>query len=216
MANQNQGAVPQEELRRGFGLSTATYVVIASMVGTGILVSPGYMMVTLKNYPAIFGLWALGGLLALCGAFCVAELATALPRAGGEYVYLREAYGPMPAFLSGWTSFFVGFSAPLAVAGYMTTLYLLTPFGLADNETGYLVKITAAAIILIITLPNLVGHRQSAWTQNLTTLLKFGLFVVLVVLAFLFGRGRLAHIAEGQPITNIKLGAAATQLFYVM
>ncbi|UCE46960.1 MAG: amino acid permease [Phycisphaerales bacterium] len=216
MANQNQGAVPQEELRRGFGLSTATYVVIASMVGTGILVSPGYMMVTLKNYPAIFGLWALGGLLALCGAFCVAELATALPRAGGEYVYLREAYGPMPAFLSGWTSFFVGFSAPLAVAGYMTTLYLLTPFRLADNETGYLVKITAAAIILIITLPNLVGHRQSAWTQNLTTLLKFGLFVVLVVLAFLFGRGRLAHIAEGQPITNIKLGAAATQLFYVM
>jgi len=71
-------------------------------------------------------------------------------------------------------------------------------------------------MILAITLPNLVGHRQSAWTQNLTTLLKLGLFVVLVVLAFLFGEGRLANIAQGQPIGQIKLGTAATQLFYVM
>lgn len=216
MANQDQGPAPQDELRRGYGLSTATYVVIASMVGTGILISPGFMMVSLGNYPVIFGLWALGGLLALCGALCVAELATALPRAGGEYVYLREAYGPMPAFVSGWTSFFVGFSAPLAVAGHMAALCLLTPFSMADDETGYLVKLTAAAIILVLTLPNLMGHRQSAWTQNLTTLLKFGLFVVLMALAFLFGKGRFANLEEGQPITDVKLGTAASQLFYVM
>ncbi len=207
--------MPKEELRRGFGLSTATYVVIASMVGTGILVSPGYMMVSLNNYFAIFGLWVLGGLLALCGALCVAELAAALPRAGGEYVYLREAYGPMPAFLSGWTSFFLGFSAPLAVAGYIAAKYFLTPFGL-DTETGHLVQITGAVIIIAITLPNLIGHRQSAWTQNLTTILKLGLFVALVVLAFLFGEGRLANIAEGQSIRKVELGTAATQLFYVM
>ncbi len=96
--------MPKQELQRGYGLSTSTYVVIASMVGTGILVSPGYMMASLGNYPVIFGLWALGGLLALCGALCVAELAAALPHAGGVYVYLREAYGPMPAFLSGGLS----------------------------------------------------------------------------------------------------------------
>ena len=216
MTEQAKGVTPDEELQRGFGLSTATYVVIASMVGTGILVSPGYMMASLQNYYVIFGLWALGGLLALCGALCVAELAAAMPRAGGEYVYLREAYGPMPAFLSGWTSFFVGFSAPLAVAGYIAAIYLLTPFGLAEDKTGPMIKVTAAAIILVITLPNLIGHRQSAWTQNLTTLLKLGLFVVLVVLAFLFGEGRLAHIAQGQSIGQTKLGTAATQLFYVM
>jgi len=206
----------KEELRRGFGLSTATYVVIASMVGTGILVSPGYMMASLNNYFAIFGLWVLGGLLALCGALCVAELAAALPRAGGEYVYLREAYGPMPAFLSGWTSFFLGFSAPLAVAGYIAALYLLTPFGLVGKETGHLVQATAAAIIVAVTLPNLIGHRQSAWTQNLTTILKLGLFAALVVMAFLFGEGQLANIAEGQSIRKVELGTAATQLFYVM
>jgi APA family basic amino acid/polyamine antiporter len=208
--------MPTEELQRKFGLSTSTYVVIASMVGTGILVSPGYMMASLGNYPLIFGLWALGGLLALCGALCVAELAAALPQAGGEYVYLREAYGPMPAFLSGWTSFFLGFSAPLAVAGYIAALYLLTPFGLAQKETEPLVRIVAAILIIAITVPNLFGHRQSAWTQNLTTMLKLGLFVVLAVAAFLFGKGQLSHITEGQPIGNVGLGTAVTQLFYVM
>jgi APA family basic amino acid/polyamine antiporter len=208
--------MPKEGLQRGFGLSTSTYVVIASMVGTGILVSPGYMMVSLKNYTVIFSLWTLGGLLAMCGALCVAELAAALPRAGGEYVYLREAYGPMPAFLSGWTSFFVGFSAPLAVVSYIAALYLLTPFGLAEKQTGHLVQITAALIIIAVTLPNLIGHRHSAWTQNLTTILKIGLFVVLAVMAFLFGEGRLTHIAQGQSIEKVKFGTAATQLFYVM
>lgn len=202
-------------MRRDFGLSTATYVVIASMVGTGILVSPGYMMASLNNYTTIFGLWILGGLLALCGALCVAELAAALPRAGGEYVYLREAYGPMPAFLCGWTSFFLGFSAPLAVASYIAARYLLTPFGL-DKEADHIVQVTATAIIVAITLPNLIGHRQSAWTQNLTTILKLGLFVALVVMAFLFGKGRLANISGGQAIGEVKLGTAATQLFYVM
>jgi APA family basic amino acid/polyamine antiporter len=216
LEKQAMNATAGEELKRGFSLSTATYVVIASMVGTGILVSPGYMMVTLKNYPVIFGLWALGGLLALCGALCVAELAAALPRAGGEYVYLREAYGPMPAFLSGWTSFFLGFSAPLAVAGYIAALYLLTPFGLAEDNNSLAIKIMAVTIIIVITLPNLVGHRQSAWTQNLTTLLKFGLFMVLVILAFLFGKGRMANIAEGRPVGKVQLWTAATQLFYVM
>ena len=205
--------MPEQELQRKFGLSTATYVVIASMVGTGILISPGFMMASLQNYPLIFGLWVLGGLLALCGALCVAELAAALPQAGGEYVYLREAYGPMPAFLSGWTSFFLGFATPLAVASYISAEYLLTPFGLG---TGYQTQVLAAFIVVVITLPNLLGHRLSAWTQDFTTLIKLGLFVGLVVLAALSGGGRLSHVAEGQPIGQVGLGTAATQLFYVM
>jgi len=208
--------MPKEDLQREFGLSTSIYIVIASMVGTGILVSPGFMMVALRNYPLIFGLWALGGLLALCGALCVAELAAALPQAGGEYVYLREAYGLMPAFLSGWTSFVLGFSAPLAVAGHVAAKYLLAPFGLGESESHLLIKMTAAAIIVLITLPNLVGHRQSTWTQNLTTLVKLGLFIMLVILAFLFGGGRLAHLSQGQPLRQILPGEIATQMFYVM
>ena len=85
-----------------------------------------------------------------------------------------------------------------------------------ENETGFIVKTIAAAIIIAITIPNLFGHRQSAWTQNLTTAIKFGLFVVLVVLAFLFGKGQMANISAGQSIGEVKLGTAASQLFYVM
>ncbi len=208
--------MPKEDLQRGYGLSTSTYVVIASMVGTGILVSPGYMMASLGNYPVIFGLWALGGLLALCGALCVAELAAALPRAGGEYVYLREAYGSMPAFLSGWTSFFVGFSAPLAVASYVAASYLLAPFGFDTQGNRYTLKVAAAAIILAVTLPNLAGHRHSARTQSLTTILKLGLFAALVAGAALRGTGRLAYLGQGQAFDTVEVGTAATQLFYVM
>ncbi len=206
----------KNDLQRDFGLSTSTYIVVASMVGTGILISPGFMMVTLKNYPIIFGLWALGGVLALCGAVCVAELAAALPQAGGEYVYLREAYGLMPAFLSGWTSFILGFSAPLAVASHIAAKYLLTPLGWNGNDASLLIKATAAIMIILITLPNLIGHRQSAWIQNLTTLMKLGLFILLVGMALLSGRGQFSHLAQGQPLKQVNLGDMATQLFYVM
>ncbi len=207
-----------DELPRGLGLSTATYVVIASMVGSGILISPGYMFASLNNHTAIFGLWVLGGALAMCGALCVAELAAAMPRAGGEYVYLREAYGPMPAFLSGWTSFLLGFSAPLAVNSYITATYVLAPFGVAGAQDGpnRIVQMTAVAIIAVITVPNVLGQRQSAWTQDLTTILKIGLFVALVGAGFAFGSGRLAYLSEGQSLGQIAPGTAATQLFYVM
>ncbi|MDZ7615794.1 MAG: amino acid permease [Patescibacteria group bacterium] len=205
--------MPEQPLQRRFGLSTATYVVIASMVGTGILISPGYMMASLQNFPLIFALWVLGGLLALCGALCVAELAAALPEAGGEYVYLREAYGPMPAFLSGWTSFFLGFSAPLAVAGYISAKYLLTPFGLGERRE---IQVLAAVIIVAITLPNLCGHRLSGWTQNITTLVKLGLFAGLAILTLFFGSGEFSHIAKGTAIGQIEPANIATQLFYVM
>jgi basic amino acid/polyamine antiporter, APA family len=209
---------PDEQLHRGFGLSTATFVVIASMVGTGILVSPGYMTVSLGNHTAIFGLWVLGGILAICGALCVAELAAALPCAGGEYVYLREAYGPMPAFLSGWTSFFLGFAAPLAVAGHVAALYLLAPFGVLGegSSTNRIVQVAAAAVIILVTLPNLLGHRQSARAQNLTTIVKLVLFVAVLVAGFASGGGSLSSMGIGRPLRDVEVGTAATQLFYVM
>ena len=107
-----------EELRRGFGLSTTTSVVIASMVGVGILTTSGYVIKDTHSHTLLLALWFVGGLLALCGALTVAELATAMPYAGGEYVFIREAYGRLCAFLYGWVSFLIGFSAPAAIAAY--------------------------------------------------------------------------------------------------
>jgi APA family basic amino acid/polyamine antiporter len=206
------------DLARGFGASTATFVVIASMVGTGILVSPGYMMASLGNHAAILGLWALGGVLALCGALCVAELAAAMPRVGGEYVYLREAYGRMPAFLAGWTSFLIGFSAPLAVAGHVAAGYLLRPFGLLDGNPNpqRTQQLAGAIIIVVVTIPNLLGHRSSAWAQNVTTVLKLALFGGLAVAGFVVAQPRTGSIGGGVPLGDVGVGAAASQLFFVM
>src|SRR6266446_6467390 len=87
------------------GLATATFVVISSMVGTGVLTTSGFTVYAVGSNQLMLGLWVVGGLVAVCGALTLAELAAALPKSGGDYVFLYEAYGPLAAFLSGWVSF---------------------------------------------------------------------------------------------------------------
>jgi APA family basic amino acid/polyamine antiporter len=209
--------VEPQELQRRFGMPTATFVVIASMVGTGILVSPGYAILALESYSTLLLLWAIGGVLAVCGALTIAELAAAMPRAGGEYVYLREAYGPLPGFLAGWTSFFLGFSAPLAINAHLAATYLLSPI---DSPTApaapWLRTALGACLIVAVTVPNVLGYRHSAWTQNLTTLIKLSLLGGVVVVGFAIGNGKLEHLSGGKPLTELDYGVASTQLFYIM
>src|SRR3970040_804838 len=101
------------ELPRRLGLGTATLVVVANTIGTGIFTTTGLMLAELASPALVLACWLVGGLVALAGALSYAELSTRLPRAGAEYAYLREIYGPLPAFLTGWARLFVGFfSAP--------------------------------------------------------------------------------------------------------
>lgn len=104
----------------------------------------------------------------------------------------------------------------MAVAGHVAAKYLLMPFLQAGTENGLWVKVLAAFIIAFVTLPNLFGHQQSAWTQNLTTILKLGLFTALVAFAFLYGRGQMSRLCQGQSIEKVGLGECMTQLFFVM
>jgi len=99
-----------------FGLATATFVVVSSMVGTGVLTTSGFTVYFTGSNQLMLLLWVVGGVLAACGALSLCELAAALPRSGGDYVYLREAYGPLAAFLSGWVSFLIGFGGPIAAS----------------------------------------------------------------------------------------------------
>src|SRR5262249_51788021 len=85
-----------------FGFATAVFIVIAGMVGAGILTTSGFSVLNVGSNQLILWLWVLGGITAICGALTVAELSAAIPRSGGEYVYLYDAYGPLPAFLAGW------------------------------------------------------------------------------------------------------------------
>ena len=119
---------PGRELEADFGLPTATFIVIAGMVGAGVLTTSGYTVLEVRSNQWMLLLWILGGVTALCGALTLAELSAALPRTGGDYVYLYEAYGPLPAFLSGWVSFLIGFGVPSAASAFAFAKYTLAPF----------------------------------------------------------------------------------------
>ncbi|HQO79264.1 MAG TPA: amino acid permease, partial [Thermodesulfobacteriota bacterium] len=106
------------------GLFSATVLVVANMVGTGIFTTSGFIMQELADPGALLLCWVVGGVFALSGALCYGELGVRFPLAGGEYVYLRESYGRIMAFLSGWISLLVGFSAPIAAASMACAAYL--------------------------------------------------------------------------------------------
>ncbi|MBI1749226.1 MAG: amino acid permease [Acidobacteria bacterium] len=174
-------------LPRRLGLITATSVVVANMIGTGIFTTTGLMLGHTESGWLVLLAWLLGGLVALAGALSYAELATMMPHAGGEYVYLREIYGPLPGFLTGWTSFFVGFSAPVAASAVACAKYL-TAAGVL-RETWLAEKTAAAGIVLALTAVHYCGLRLGARVQNLLTGLKLALLFGLVAVGFAIGRG---------------------------
>ena len=103
-------------------------IVIANMIGTGIFTSLGFQLADIRSGFVIMLLWVLGGIVALCGALCYAELGTKLPRSGGEYNFLNEIYHPAAGFISGWISATVGFAAPTALAAITFGTYLSSVF----------------------------------------------------------------------------------------
>src|SRR5438270_6194392 len=139
--------------------------------------------------------WVLGGLLALCGALTYAELAAMFPRSGGVYVYIREGFGRLPAFLFGWTELVLIRASALGAIATPFAEYLLRSIGrdpaLPENEG--LVHYVAAAAIAVTAALNYYGVRWSALVLNLTTGAKYGALVVLVLLAFLVGQGDWTH-----------------------
>jgi APA family basic amino acid/polyamine antiporter len=192
-------------LERKLGLFPVTNIVIANMIGAGIFTTSGLLMGDLRNPLLMLGLWGVGGIIALCGALAYGELGAAIPRAGGEYAFLSRLFHPLFGFLSGWVSFFAGFSAPIAASAigfseYLTRafpglLHLGQPEGSAE---GVIVKKTLSImVILIFTLIHARGIEVGAKVQNVLTLLKVFLIVGLIVLGFTLGRGDLGNFSRG-------------------
>ena len=172
---------------RKVSLLTATCIVIANMVGTGIFTSLGFQVGDLPSGFAIVTLWAVGGLCAMCGALCYAELGAALPRSGGEYNFLREIYHPSVGFLAGWVSATVGFAAPVAIAAM--------PFGtyLSEFVPGTSPLIWALGVVWLTTAVLLLDLRLGSAFQVGSTLLKVALIVVMIAAGF--------YVAGTQPIS---------------
>jgi basic amino acid/polyamine antiporter, APA family len=199
-------------LERRLGPIDAAAVVVSNVIGSGILVLPAVVALIAPNPWAILGIWAFGGLLALAGAMAYAEMATLRPRSGGEYVYLREAFGPLAAFLTGWTSFVAGFSGAIAVtsvsfAGYLgrffpiigDTPFFSLPLGVI---TLSLSSQSLVALVLIFALSGIhvIGLGPGRAVQNVLAVIKFSALIVFVIAGLMFGNGSWEHFQGGESV----------------
>jgi APA family basic amino acid/polyamine antiporter len=198
---------PANGLERKLGLFPLTNIVVANMIGAGIFTTSGLLMKDLHNPGVMIALWLFGGLIALCGALSYGELGAAFPQAGGEYAFLSRLYHPVLGFLSGWVSFFVGFSAPIAASAIGFSEYLTRAFpgllrvGLfsGPSEAAVMKKLYAIVIIAAFTFLHTRGLKTGARVQNVLTGLKILLIVGLVAAGFAVGKGSLAHFAAAAP-----------------
>jgi len=192
-------------LPRKLGLFPLTNIVVANMIGAGIFTTSGLLMADLKKPWLMLALWAVGGIIALCGALSYGELGAAIPRAGGEYAFLSRLFHPLFGFLSGWVSFFAGFSAPIAASAIGFSEYLTRAFpglahlGLIDGpaEATILKKFFSILVILVFVLVHARGIEVGTRVQNSLTLLKVVLIGGLIVAGFSSGRGDFSHLAQG-------------------
>ena len=172
------GHTPQ--LVRGLGLKEAVTVLMGSIIGSGIFLTPRAIAQATPSPGVILLVWTVSGVLTLFGALAYAELGSMMPRSGGQYVYLREAFGPLWGFLFGWTLFLViqtGSIAAVAVAFAEYSGYFLP-------LSPSLMKVVAILCILLLTAVNYVGVRRGGWIQNIFTILKVGAIVALVAWGF--------------------------------
>jgi len=183
MANE----LPTDGLRRRLGTASACSFIVTSMVGAGIFTTSGLMLARLGSSWLVLLCWFLGGTVALAGALSYAELATMMPKAGAEYVYLREIYGRPAAFLTGWTSFFVGFSAPIAASAVACATYLTSARLLPSTWIAQ--KGIALAIVAALTALHYTGVRRGAVGQNIFAALNVFVLAGIVVWGFSRGAG---------------------------
>lgn len=202
-------------LPRRIGWFTAACVLVSNVVGTGIFTTTGFMARDLGNPGLILSVWLVGGLIALAGALSYSELGTALPVPGGEYVYLRRAYGPFIGFMSGWTSFAVGFSAAIAAGAMSFAAYVnqLLPF---DSERGLLSTVIALALLWSITACHLAGKGTGGWLQRVLTLLNMGAILVLIAVGLMSGNGDWTNLSLSDAQAAPSIGLSIVSLIFAL
>jgi APA family basic amino acid/polyamine antiporter len=217
-------------LLRQLGIFSATALVVSNMIGTGIFTTSGFLAGDLGNAYLILAIWVVGAICALAGAFSYSELGVNFPSSGGEYVYLTRAYGPTWGFMTGWISFFAGFSAPIALAALAFAEYIGYFFPAARQDHAvykigsgeYAIElggaqIVAGALIGLFTLLNFFGVRRVARLQNVLTASKILVVLAFIVLGLTVGTGNWDHF--GQPAARASSVALPAQfaisLFFI-
>jgi len=213
-------------LRREIGLFSATILVIANMVGTGIFTTSGFILAEVGSAGALLLCWLFGGIFALCGALCYGELGARFPRAGGEYVFLTESFGRPVGFLSGWISLFVGFSAPIAAAAIAFATYSFEAFSIPVGDPVVIaigewrivtlswLNAVAIAVVILFSLVHYHSLHVGSNIQNGLTIFKIALIVVFILAGVMFGKGSANHFMAAST-TSLSAEKFAVALIFV-
>jgi APA family basic amino acid/polyamine antiporter len=206
-------------LERRLGPLDSAAIIVSNVIGTGIFFVPILVAGMVPTGPGILGVWLLGGLLAFAGAMAYAELAALRPRAGGEYVYLRDAYGPMAAFLTGWTSFVAGFSGAVAANATLLADYIGRFVPAAADRTPLVTipipyaplvispqAIVAITAIVGLSIVHITGLGPGRLVHNFLATLKVLALVLFVALGLSIGAGSWGNLAASHAVPSPATG----------
>ncbi len=197
MTSSPKPAISRPELARDLGVSQASAVVVGTIIGSGIFLVPAEMIQAVGSAKLVYLAWIVGGILSFFGALTYAELGAMKPQAGGEYVYVRDAYGPLAGFLYGWTWFVIAKPASIATitTGLVRILGSFSAFAFFSHpiitsplriDYGQLVAILATVIISVL---NYVGIKRAGEFQLIFTLLKVAIILGIVGIGFSYSSG---------------------------
>jgi len=198
------GPVPKKEL----SLFDSTCIIVGIIIGAGIYETAPTVATSMTGWIGVLGIWLVGGLLALAGAMCYAELATAYPRQGGDYVYLTRAYGPWAGYLFGWSQLAIVRPGDIALMAFVFARYAKQLYAPFENASPFY----AAGAVVALTAVNVLGVKQSKWTQNVLTVAK-ALGLLAIVAVGLSAPGR--SLSPAQP-TAFSMGGPRLALILVL
>lgn len=208
-------AAAAQSLERRLGPLDAAAIIVSNVIGGGILFSPPQIAASVPSALLFLSTWVAGGLLAFAGAMAYAELAALRPRAGGEYVYLKLAFGPLAAFLTGWTSFVAGFTGAIATSAVVLAFYLGRFVPAAGNSTPFFTlpvvpgavelsvspqSIVAIAAIFAMAWIHLRGVGPGRVVSDVLAVLKVAAFVLFIAIGLSFGQGDAANLVQAAPV----------------
>ncbi|XP_065519355.1 B(0,+)-type amino acid transporter 1 isoform X1 [Lathamus discolor] len=195
-------------LQKEVGLISGICMIVGTIIGSGIFVSPKSVLANVGAVGPCLTIWAACGILATLGALCFAELGTMITKSGGEYPYLMEAFGPIPAFLFSWTSLLVTKPSSFAIICLSFAEYALAPFYPSCDPPQVAIKCLAAAAIVIITIVNSLSVKLGSYLQNFLTAAKMIIVTIIIVSGIvLLAQGKTENFKDSYVDSSVSFGS---------
>ncbi|XP_065781818.1 B(0,+)-type amino acid transporter 1 [Muntiacus reevesi] len=201
-------------LQKELGLFSGTCFIVGTIIGSGIFISPKSVLSNMEAVGPCLIIWTMCGVLAALGALCFAELGTMITKSGGEYPYLMEAFGPIPAYLFSWSSLFVIKPSSFAIICLSFSEYVCAPFYPGCNPPQVVVKFLAAAVILLISTVNALSVRLGSYVQNVFTATKMVIVVIIIISGLvLLAQGNTKNFENSFEGASLSMGSISLALY---